>query len=370
MSLPYGFRIYVVKAFTNRKKGRDPEDVSVGTPAQQRILELLQQLNAGGTQFLVPPAPADAAEPSRPTASITVGQPVLVRDDLFHLEVATGEEGSHSTATKPAGTSLKLEGYSPEAAHYVTFLFPTAPEGRLLVITEAIRRRDPVARLLGRMTDLGLQDKKAAEEHDRAARETALQNGDPLPPVVAHGRLLFDAHQAADNGYIDEILGSATSAAATFTKKIPSDRAAKGEEVERTLSIKLRDPEKRNIAAVLGRRWFGRTREGAPTSQSEGVSELADLLEAQNLLDDGEQQTYDSAAVTVKGAGKQSTTIKVDTMRDVFTYPVSQGSPPARYYYDKVASRVETVAAAEGLEVLRIEPEEVQECLEGSTSVP
>ena len=305
MSLPYGFRIYVVKAFTNRKKDRDPEDVAVGTPAQQRISELLEHLNAGGTQFLVPRAPTDVDEPARPTASITVGQPVLVRDDLVHLEVATGEEGSHSTATKPAGASLKLEGYSPEAAHYVTLLFPTASEGRFLIITEAIRHRDPVTRLIGRMTELGLHDKQAAEDRDRLEREAARQNGDAPPPAVAHGRLLFDARQAADNGYIDEILGSATSAAATLTKKIPSDRAAKGEEVERTLSIKLRDPEKRDIAAILGRRWFGRTREGSSTTQSQGVSELADLLQAQNLLDDGEQAMYDSAAVTVKGTGKQ-----------------------------------------------------------------
>ncbi len=370
MFLPYGFRIYVVKAFTNRKKGREPEDVSVGTPAQQRIVELLSQLNAGGTQFLAPTAPEDADEPARPTASITVGQPLLVRDDLLHIEVATGEEGSHSTATRPAGTSLKLEGYSPEASHYVTFLFPRGSEGRFLIITEAIRRRDPVSRLIGRMTDQGLKDKKAAEERGQLERETAAQKGDPTPPVAASGRLLFDAHQAADNGYIDEILGAATSASATFTKKIPSDRGAKGEEVQRTLSIKLRDPESRSFVAVLGRQWFGRTREGNSTSQSQGVSELGDLLGAQNLLDDGEQATYDSAAVTVKGTGNQSTTIKVDTMRDVFTYPVSQGPPNARYYYGEVAGRVETVAAAEGLEVLRIEPEEVQECLEGSTSGP
>ena len=57
-------------------------------------------------------------------------------------------------------------------------------------------------------------------------------------------------------------------------------------------------------------------------------------------------------------------------MRDVFTYPVSQGSPPARYYYDKVSSRVETVAAAEDLEVRRIDPGEVEECLGGSIFVP
>lgn len=266
MSVPYGFRIYVVKAFTNGKKGREPEDVSVGTLAQQRIVELLSQLNTGGTQFLAPSAPEDAGEPARARGRRAEGRP---------------------DASGPR-----------------------------------------------------------------------------------FGRLLFDAHQAADNGYIDEILGAATSASATFTKKISSDRGARGEEVQQNLSIKLRDPESRSFVAVLGRQWFGRTREGNSTSQSQRVSEFGDLLEAQDLLDDGEQATYDSAAVTVKGTGNQSTTIKVDTMRDVFTYPVSQGPPNARYYYGMVAGRVETVAAAEGLEVLRIEPEEVQECLEGSISGP
>ena len=53
-------------------------------------------------------------------------------------------------------------------------------------------------------------------------------------------------------------------------------------------------------------------------------------------------------------------------VRDVFTYPVSDGDPSIIHYHEKVADRLRTIATQDGLHLNRIDPYEVQECLNAS----
>src|SRR4051794_17991325 len=124
MARNYGFRLFVVQAFSNRIAGRDAEDVSVGSPARHEIVSLLEQLHQAGTQFLEPRIAPAPGEPERPVATVTVGDPAVVRNDLVHVNVAVGEQGSHRQATRRGRKPRDLEKWSPEADHYVTFVFP------------------------------------------------------------------------------------------------------------------------------------------------------------------------------------------------------------------------------------------------------
>src|SRR3546814_18854559 len=97
--------------------------------------------------------------------------------------------------------------------------------------------------------------------------------------------------------------------------------------------------------------WANRRRSGETTSASEGVSELAALLYERDLISEDEGDRYESAAISVRSDKQDTTTIAVDTLRDVFTYPVSDGAPPIWFHYDHVAPRVATMARQEQLEV-------------------
>lgn len=369
MASTYGFRIFVVRAFVNLKKGREPEDVSVGSAAQRRVVELLEEAAVAGTHFVLPPL-VEGDEPARPVATITVSNPVTIRKDLRHLEVASGEQGSHPAATRQGEDPLDLGDWSPEAAHFVTFLFPQDQNAdRFLVVVQTIRHRDPLGRLLSRMTALDLKAKMAAVTAETLERDQSRAAGHKLGDRAAHERLLFDARQAADNSYIDQILGAAKSASAVFTASVPSDRGRHGELVQRRLTIQLLDEKGRDVARTAGRRWYRRQREGEETSRSAGVSELGGLLEAEALLEEGEAHQYTSASITIRSETAESTTIAVDTMRDVFTYPVSDGRPSVSFHYDKVGPRVEIVAAEEEIEVMSIDTAEVVElCPDDLTS--
>lgn len=365
----HGFRIFVVRAYINVRKGREPEDVEVGSPAQLRIVEIIEQLAAQGTLF-TQPRPIDNGEPPLPGSSITVGEPGRIRDDLFHFVIGSGETGSHRAATRYGQTPLHLRDWSPEADHFVTLLFPSVQAERFLIIVQTIRRRDPLNRLLSRVTAHDLERKQVEQTAEEAERKRAREAGEAVPPASTHKRLLFEAHQAADNSYIDQIVDAAKTASAVFTRSIPSDRGRDALRVQRQLKIQLLDDKERDIARVAARRWSTRQRSGEGTSRSAGVSELGDLLETEDLLGEGEAAGYDTASVTVRSETSDTTTIAVDTMRDVFTYPVSDGPPTVRFYYDKVAPRLEIVAAEEGIEVDSINTAEVHQWLDDSISGP
>ena len=96
----HGFRIYVVQAFKNRVKDQEPEDLSTNSIARAEIIRLLDGLHEVGS-YLIRPRSVPVGEPERPTRTVTVGDPMLVRDDLVHLVVSMGESGSHRRATRP-----------------------------------------------------------------------------------------------------------------------------------------------------------------------------------------------------------------------------------------------------------------------------
>jgi hypothetical protein len=363
----HGFRVYVVQAFKNRIKDQDPEDVSSNSSARDEILSLLESLQADGTHHIEPRLSRDDA-PKKPTRTVTVGEPHLVRDDLWHVVVSLGELGTHSRATRAKKKSKDLKKWSAEAEYIITFLFPKSGN-EFLVIAQTIRRRDPVLELFSLLTQRSGERKKAARAAEDAARAVSINEGNTPPKRVAGTRLLFRRRQAVDNSYIDEIIGSAKSATAVFQSIVPSDRGGRRSKVRRSLQIRLRDENEKEIGQTVSKNWFRRSKDGASPTMSEGVSELAGLLEAQDLFDSDETARYNSASVAVKSESGASTTIAVDTLRDVFTYPVSDGAPTPLFYYEKIAPRVRVVAAEERVDVGAISPMEVVECLDASISV-
>lgn len=363
----HGFRVYVVQAFKNRIKDQDPEDVSQKSPARDEILSLLESLQDDGTHHIEPRSSTDGA-PRKPTRTVTVGEPHLVREDLWHMVVSLGELGTHRRATRANKKSKDLKKWSAEAEYNVTFLFPQSGD-EFLVVAQTIRRRDPVQELFSLLTKRASDGKKAAKAAEDAARAIAVKEGKKPPKRVAGTRLLFLRRQAVDNSYIDEIIGSAKSATAVFQSVVPSDRGGRRTKVRRSLQIRLRDENEREIGQTVSKNWFKRNKDGASPTMAEGVSELAGLLEAEDLFDNEETARYNSASVAVKSESGASTTIAVDTLRDVFTYPVSDGEPPLLFYYEKIAPRVKVVAAEERIDVGAISPMEVVECLDVSTSV-
>jgi hypothetical protein len=363
MPRTHGFRIYIVEAFPNQIKGKEPFDASVGSSVRDAVLRMLEKLHARGTVFVEPQQPADEDVPRKPTTSVTVGDPKLIRDDLVHVLVETGETGSHSRATKPGEQPRDIHDWSPEASHYLTFLFSQTEESRFVIVAQAVRRRDPVRKVMALLKKQSAEEKAAARAAEDAARADAVANGQTPPRRQAHTRLLFNIVQAADNSYIDSIIGSAVSANATFKSIGESDRGGPREPYERTLQIRLLNEKGREVIRTAGRSWARRQRSGDAATRADGVAELAALLEEEDLLDTDEAARYDDATISVRDRDGESTTIAVDTLRDVFTYPVSDGPPAPAFYYAKVAERLEIVMREERLDIASISVSEVEECL-------
>ncbi len=369
MARVHGFRVYVVQAFPNQRKGKEALNASSTSIVRDEVLALLEALHAQETQTFPPPAPKDG-EPERPTVSVTVHEPVVVNQGLIHATVSMGESGSHRQATRARKKPKNLEKWSPEQDHTVTFLFPRGVESRFIMVVQSIRRRDPHRRLLALMSRESYRRRKAAEEQDRVERQAIRESGGSLPPKRTHFKLLFEANQAADNEYLDSILSSADSATATFTSTRASNRGSMRAQVGRVLRVSLYDADVQDVGRAIGRSWTGRRRRGENTTQAEGVSELAGLLYDRDLLEEDERDRYDTAAISVRSAARDTTTIAVDSLRDVFTYPVSDGAPATWFYYESVSSRVATIALQERLPVDGIDAREVDECLRGSTPGP
>ncbi|MGA1813968.1 hypothetical protein VH571_16415 [Frondihabitans sp. 4ASC-45] len=365
MPRTHGFRIYIVEAFPNQIKGKVPFDTSVGSSARDAVLRMLDKLHQRGTIFVQPQQPADEEVPRKPTSSVTVGNPEVIRDGLVHVVVETGETGSHTRATKPGEQSQDIHDWSPEASHYITLLFSQSEESRFVVVAQAVRRRDPVRKLMSLLAKESAAEKVAAKAEEEAARGEAVANGETPPKRRSHTRLLFNIVQAADNSYIDGIIGAAVSANATFRSIGESDRGGPRDPYERTLQIRLLNDKGREVIRTAGRGWARRQRSGQAASQAEGVAELAALLEAEDLLEEEEAARYDDATISVRDRDGESTTIAVDTLRDVFTYPVSDGSPTTAFYYARVAPRLEIVMREERLDISPISVSEVEEWLNG-----
>ncbi|WP_157559487.1 hypothetical protein [Nocardioides sp. Soil777] len=365
MARKHGFRIYTMQAFRDRKKGRDAADVSQTSSARDEILQLLEQIHDAGTHFLEPRIAPKPGDPEKPVETITFGEPTVVRQDLIHFVASIGETGSHHRATRRGKKAKNLKNWSPEAQHFMTLVFPRDEgDDTFLLVGETIKSSDAVRQCVRVLTKQGLVNKKAATADQDGARKAMREQGTKPPKKAVFSRLVFDRKQAADNNFLTEILQQADSAEAIFESRELPARGGGREFVRRRLAIRLVDESDRNAGAKTGKGWNRRRQRGETMTLAEGVSDLAEALIDQDLLAEGEEAGYQRASISVRNKNGMSTNIAVDTLRDVFTYPVSDGRPPVVHYYDKVAPRVKEVAAQAGVEITQIVASEVAECLE------
>lgn len=365
MGRAHGFRIYLVEAFKDRIKDRDPEVVDDGSPAQSVILGLLESLR--GTHFIAP-RPGTSGEPTPPTRTLSVGAVASIRHDLHHLTVASGERGSHGRAVHETDGEVDLTGRSPEADHYLTVIFPQQGGTKFVIVAHTIRGRDPVALLLRQMTKRSAEQKRAADADSREARRAARAAHERVPPAQTHSRLLFQHVQAVDASYLEDLIGSASKATAEFRTLVPSDRGGRRTRISRALQISLIDPNALAAGRDAALGWAQSFRFGTRKSAREGVAELASLLEDGHLLEEGEADRYGSAAVRVSNRDSPETRIAVDTIRDVFTYPVADDFPPVAFYYSRVEARLPGVLDGERINAAALDAREVTQWLDASTS--
>lgn len=366
MARTYGFRVFIVEAYPNRKAGNEALNAAHDSALRQELALLLERLQRTGTVRIFPPTRSDGSESGKPVRTATVNVVEDVRSHVVHVGISIGETGSHSKATKPNKKAKNLEDWSPEAEHAVTLVFPSERESRFFLVTQTIHRRDPLLRLIKLLRDESTKRRAELQEVDKSKRDAARSKGTRAAAAPKRTRLMFDHKQASDDAYLDEILAGADSASVVFKSKRMDAKGGK-EYVERILQIKLRDHNILDVGRTLGRRWTQRWRNGVTTTAGQAVSEVADLLEDQDLIDDGEHVRYETAAISVRNKAEAATTIAADTLKDAFTYPVSDIKPDPHTYYQEVFPRLAKIAAQEGIEIEEIDPHEVARCLIGST---
>lgn len=363
MASAYGFRIYLIEAYPNRFKDNQPLRADESSKVRDRIVRLLESAHSMSTQQFLP-RPSLHGEPQRPIATLTVGDPAVLRQDFLHVVVEAGTVGSHSHATKAGAVAQDLSDRSAEAAHNLAFLFSRDRDTRFLLIAETINGRDPVRRLMSLLTKIDIARRVRKLADDKAARKSAREAGLPIPSVRTRVRLAFDWKQAPDSQYLSDILGSAKSVSAVFKSLKPSSRGT-GHYVDRSLTISLRDGTQNDAGRAVARSWEARQRSGGHVEKSDGVSELADVLGEQDLIYDGEAERYDEAALRVIAEDGARATIAVDTLREIFTYPVADGAPNDWYFFKRVNERLPIVAQEAHVRVRPIDPAEVRDWLAG-----
>jgi hypothetical protein len=365
MARAYGFRVFVIEAFPNRSMGNDPFNAAAGSTLTQEISLLLRRLEAKGTQRYEP-RPDPDGNITKPVRTATVRSSTAVTPDLLHATIAVGVENSHANATKPNKKTRNLKGWSAEADHVITFVFPKTTDSHFFLVTETDHRRDPHLRLLAMLRAESMivrRERQSASDH---ARKVARERGETPEPKTNFKRLAFEAKQASDNDYLDEILSGADAATVVFKSKT-HDAKGGPEYVDRVLQIKLRNENILEVGRKVSRSWAEAWRAGRSTGQQEAVSEVSGLLVKRNLFGEDEGSHYESAAITVRGKSEASTTIAVDTLRDAFTYPVSDLRPSVYSYYEKVGARLHKIARQEEVEINAIDAHEVSRCLTDST---
>ncbi len=282
------------------------------------------------------------------------------------VNVASGTTGSHPTATRASKKPKNLDKWSPEANHHVVFVFPKDADDRFFVVSHVIARFDPLRRLLTQMEKQSKDIRDEAKRLEDASRAEKRAAGEKLPKRLVYRRLVFEASQATDSAYLDSILSNAEKATATFVSKVPSNRGGDGMMIKRRLTINLHNDEVQTVGRDVSRAWTVSRRRGAPKTVKEGVSEVAALMIDRGLLDEDEAGRYESVSLNVTDKNHDSTTIAVDSLRDAFTYPVSDGRPGLEFFLDKVRPRLALIAAEESIEIDEIDPREVSDWLNAS----
>lgn len=346
--------------------GNEPFNAAAdgGLPAE--IALLLTRLVEKGTHRFLPRPDVDGTM-TKPVRTATLNFSIELRPDVMHARIAVGEEGSHAAATKPRRRAKNLEGWSAEAPHEVTFVFPKGNESQFFLITQTTHRRDPHTRLLAMLREESKILRAERQDEDVARREAARAAGIKAPKKKDFKRLVFQDRQASDNDYLDELLAGADAATVVFKSK-QLDSVGNTSFVSRVLQIKLRNQNIIDVGRQASRSWVRRWRAGNKPTPHEAMSEVADLLEERDLLLDGEQAQYETAAINVRGkSADASTTISVDTLRDAFTYPLSDIPPHPYTYFERVSDRLTKIARQEGIEIEPIDPHEASLCLTDST---
>jgi hypothetical protein len=357
----YGFKVFVAEAYPNRVHGNDPLNVSSSSNVRGRILELLEQAHHLGTQEFAPRS-SPSGEPARPAATLTVGDPADLREDFLHVSVEAGIVGRHTRATKRGEAPQDLTGRAAEAAHSVAFIFPRRNDTQFIIVAQTVNKTEPVRRLLSLLQHIDLERRNEAREADKRDRAAARLAGERVPSSREHNRLAFEWWQATDSAYLQEILGHARSVSAVFQSHKPSSRGG-SEVVARTLTIALRDGEHVAAGGAVARGWESRQRSGGVAASDDGVSELSGVLEQQALTYDGEAEYYDSASLRVVAEDGTRATVAANTLRDVFTYPVSDGNPSLTYFYNAVLERLPAIAREADVHLHSISSTEVREWL-------
>lgn len=371
MGREYGFRIFRVQAFHNQVKGKEPLSVAVGNDGYHEVRDLLEAASHYGSQFIKRKQPTDPSEPMLSDRCITVSQPVPITDGFLHLAVSLGAVGEHERAVSPNGTTTSLSGKAAEKAHYVSVIFPRGAGDEFLLVCETHHSSDvrrPFLWFLQRLSADAKKETLAQQENDARA---ALDAGEVAPKKAPVTRLLFESKQISDSDYLNQLLQSAKTASANFTEKVPSTTASVGQVTQKRLTYTLLTDEHRQAAADTGMKWQRRRLRKQKQEQSDQLSEhpdaVVELGEALGL-DGAEVQEYDECSVRITSKGGETTTIRPDDLRDMFTYPVSDGQPSVVYYYTKVSPKVAELARDIDLEVEEVAPEEVAECVTGSSS--
>jgi hypothetical protein len=357
----YGFKVFVAEAYPNRVHGNEPLNVSSSSNVRERILELLEQAHQLGTQEFLPRS-SPSGEPARPAVTLTVGDPADLRDDFIHVSVEAGVVGRHTQATKRGEAPQDLTGRAAESAHAIAFLFPRRDDTKFVVITQTISKSEPIRRLLALLQNIDLQNRNTARDADKRERVQAREAGERVPRAPVRNRLAFEWWQATDTAYLQEILGHAKSVSAVFKSHKPSSRGG-ADVVARTLTIALREGDHVAAGGAVARGWESRQRSGQTAGSGDGVSELSDVLEEQSLTYDGEAEHYDSASLRVIAEDGTRAVVAVNTLRDVFTYPVSEGAPSHVYHYSTVLERLPSIAQEADVHLHPISNAEVREWL-------
>ncbi len=328
----------------------------------EEIAQLLSRLEEKGTHRFQPTTD-ETGRPTKPIATATIYDPVIIQPNLIHARIAIGEEGSHISATKPDEEARSLEGWSPEAAHEVTFIFPNEMGSEFLLVTQTNHRRDPRSRLTSMLKNESMVLREERIANDRLVREQAKEEGRTVPKKKTFKRLVFTCRQASDNEYLDELLAKADKASVVFKSK-KMDAVGNTTYVDRVLQIKLRNENISEIAGRASKKWVKSWRAGETITPKEAVLELGDLLEEHDLIVSGEEQQYESAAISLQGkTDNATTTIAADTMRDAFTYPLSDLPPTKEVYCSRAFDRVHSIARQENIEIELADPIEVAACL-------
>jgi hypothetical protein len=346
-------------------KNNEPYNAEAGSGLFDEIVFLLRRLQDKGTQRFDPP-PAPDGSVDKPTKTATLKFATEVSRSLIHVTISIGETGSHASATKPKKRARDLTNWSPEADHEVALVFPEGKDSHFFLVTQTIYRRDPHLRLLALLKGESMLVRTEREEADDAARRSAREGGEKPKKKGEFKRLVFKAEQASDNDYLDEILTRADAASVVFKSK-KLDVKGGTQYVDRVLQIKLRNENIIDVGRKVSRTWTQRWRSGTKTDPHEAVSEVSDLLVEQHLLDEGEDARYETAAITVKSKSEASTTIAVDTLRDAFTYPLTDLRPSLYTFYERVGERLQKIARQENIQVQSLDPHEVSRCLTDST---